>query len=265
MKILRLAFRGARLLAVTVSWYALLELGWLASWALPRSTERRLHWRRFVMRRWCGAVCRAMAVEVEVAGVPPRQPILLVSNHLSYLDIPLLGSLYDTIFVSKAEVAGWPGIGHLATRAGTLYVDRARKRGLPEVNEEIRTALARGDGVTIFPEGTSTGGAEVLPFRPPLLSPAADLGLEVAGARIAYCSGPGDPPATECICWWRDMPFLGHALRLLTLSGIHARVAFAAEVASAGDRKVLAELLWCNVVAAPRASTGDRAPGAPRP
>jgi 1-acyl-sn-glycerol-3-phosphate acyltransferase len=254
MKLLRLAFRGSRLLAVTVLWYGLLELGWLVSYLLPRTRERRLRWRRYVMRTWCGAVCRAMAVDVEVVGEPPRTPSLLVSNHLSYLDIALLGSLYDTVFVSKAEVAGWPGIGHLASRAATLYVDRARKRELPEVNESIRAALARGDGVTLFPEGTSTGGESVLPFRPPLLSPAADLGLAVSGARIAYCSGPSDPPAGECICWWGNMPFLGHVLRLLTLSGVHARVAFTAESAAAPDRKVLAELLWRNVVAAPRAA-----------
>jgi 1-acyl-sn-glycerol-3-phosphate acyltransferase len=254
MKALRLLFRGGRLFAVTVCWYGLLELGWIVCWMLPRVAERRLRWRRFIKRRWCAAVCRAMAVQIDVAGTPPSKSSLLVSNHLSYLDIPVLGSLYDTIFVSKAEVAGWPGIGHLATRAGTLYVDRARKRALPEVNEAIRTALERGDGVIVFPEGTSTDGAQVLPFRPSLLSPATDLGLAVHGVRLAYCSGPGDPPPSECVCWWGDMPFLAHALRLMTLSAVHVRVAFAAEAATGTDRKELAEQLWRNVVAAPNAA-----------
>jgi 1-acyl-sn-glycerol-3-phosphate acyltransferase len=256
MKVLRLLFRGTRLLAVTAWWYGLLEVGWLVCWALPRSAERRLRWRRYIKRNWCAAVCRSMAVHIEVAGEPPRQASLLVSNHLSYLDIPVLGSLYDAVFVSKAEVAGWPAIGHLASRAGTLYVDRARKRELPEVNEGIRTALARGDGVILFPEGTSTGGERVLPFRPALLSPATDLGLAVHGVRLAYCSGPGDPPASECVCWWGEMPFFGHATRLMTLSGVHVRVSFAAEAASAADRKELAERLWRNVIAAPRAAPG---------
>jgi 1-acyl-sn-glycerol-3-phosphate acyltransferase len=251
MKSLRILFRGARLLAVTVLWYGLLELGWLAGRLRPGYAERRLRWRRFIKRNWCAAVCRAMAVEVDVAGEPPRQASLLVSNHLSYLDIPVLGSLYDTVFVSKAEVAGWPGIGLLATRAGTVYVDRSRKRGLPEVNEAIRSALARGDGVVLFPEGTSTGGDQVLPFRPSLLSPAADLGLAVHGVRLAYCSGSGDPPASECICWWGDMPLVGHVLKLLSLSRVHVRASFAPESASAEDRKELAERLWRNVVAAP--------------
>ena len=251
MRALRFVFRGARLLVITVWWYAALELGYCASFALPRPAERRLRWRRFVMRTWCAAVCRALAVRIEVAGESPRQPSVLVSNHLSYLDIPVLGSLYEAVFVSKAEVAQWPGVGHLATRAGTLYVDRARKRELPDVNEAIREALARGDGVVLFPEGTSSGGGTVLPFRPSLLSAAADLGLAVHGARIAYCSGTGDPPAADCICWWGAMPFVKHFLRLLTLSGIHVRVAFAADPATAKDRKLLAELLWHGVVAAP--------------
>ena len=245
--VLRLVWRGGRLLAVTTAWYLLLEAGWLLLTLDPGRAERRRRWRQFVKRRWCAAVCRALAVRVEVVGNPPSEPGLLVSNHLSYLDIPVLGSLVDTVFVSKAEVAGWPGMGHLATRGGTIYVERHRKRSLPEVNARIRAALAGGDGVVLFPEGTSTGGDTVLPFRPSLLAPAAELDLPVRSVGLVYATGPEDPPASECVCWWRDMPFGPHVLRLLRLSGIRARVAFAPGAEQGTDRKELAERLWRRV------------------
>jgi len=244
MILLRQSARAARLLGVTLVWYVLLELGWLACSLAPRAAQRRRRWRRLVKRRWCAAVCRALAVRVEVVGEPPRQPSFLVSNHLSYLDVPVLGSLIDTVFVSKAEVADWPAIGHLATRGGTVFVDRARKRALPQVNERIRTVLAQGDGVVVFPEGTSTGGDELLPFRPSLLAPAADLGLEVRSATLSYAAGPGDPPARQSVCWWADAPFGPHVLGLLGLSRVRARVVFHPQTVREADRKQLADRLW---------------------
>jgi 1-acyl-sn-glycerol-3-phosphate acyltransferase len=259
----RLIWRGARVLAVMLVSYLLLEAGWLVLWPLPRRAERRRRWRRIVKRRWSRALCRALAVRVEVVGEPPRQPCLLVSNHLSYLDIPVLAGLVDTVFVSKAEVARWPGVGLLATRADTIYVDRERKRRLPEVNARIRDVLAHGDGVVVFPEGTSTGGERVLPFRPSLLASAAELGLEVRCAGLAYASGPGDPPASESVCWWRDMPFGPHVLGLLRLSGIRARVVFPSEAVRSSDRKELAERLWRCVAGAIQEDGCE--PTAPRP
>jgi 1-acyl-sn-glycerol-3-phosphate acyltransferase len=244
VSVLRLVWRGSRLVLATLTAYLLLEIGWLVLALLPERAARRRGWRRRIKRRWSRALCRAMAVRVEVVGEPPRQPCLLVSNHLSYLDIPVLAGLVDTVFVSKAEVARWPVVGLLATRADTIYVDRERKRRLPEVNARIRQVLEDGDGVVVFPEGTSTGGDGVLPFRPSLLAPAAELGLEVRCARLCYATGPGDPPASESVCWWRDMPFGPHVLGLLRLSGIQARVFFPPEAVRASDRKELAERLW---------------------
>lgn len=263
MSALRALLRGTRLLGVTLFWYLYLEVGWLALLFAAKKRERRRSWRRYIKRNWCAAVCRALAVRVEVVGEPPRQPCFLVSNHLSYLDIPVLGSLVDTVFVSKAEVARWPGVGLLATRADTIYVDRERKRRLPEVNARIRDVLAHGDGVVVFPEGTSTGGERVLPFRPSLLASAAELGLEVRCAGLAYASGPGDPPASESVCWWRDMPFGPHVLGLLRLSGIRARVVFPSEAVRSSDRKELAERLWRCVAGAIQEDGCE--PTAPRP
>ena len=107
-----------------------------------------------------------------VTGPVPKTG-LLVSNHLSYLDIILLSAITPAVFVSKAEVRHWPLFGWLASRAGTVYVERERRTHVGMVNREIEAALADGVLVVVFPEGTSTNGEELLPFRSPLLEPIA--------------------------------------------------------------------------------------------
>jgi 1-acyl-sn-glycerol-3-phosphate acyltransferase len=243
--VVRMAWRSARLAWITLLGVAELSLRNLSSGlgAGQRARARRIENRRRTMRRWCVGVCRALAVRVEVRGVPPTVPGLLVCNHLGYLDIPVLGSHADTIFVSKSEVADWPVIGRLATLGGTIYVERATKRKLPAVNEQIRGALERGDGVVVFPEGTSSGGDEVLPFRPSLLAAAEEMGLEVHAAGLRYATVPGDPPARESVCWWGDMTFAPHVLGLLKLREIRATVSFAPRPIRAGSRKELAQTL----------------------
>jgi len=241
----RVTWRSARL-----AWVTLLGVGELALRNLTSglgtgeaARARRLANRRRTMRRWCAGVCRALAVRVEVRGSPPSQPGLLVCNHLGYLDIPVLGAHADTIFVSKSEVADWPVIGRLATLGGTIYVERAAKRKLPAVNEQIRSALERGDGVVVFPEGTSSGGDEVLPFRPSLLAPAEELGLEVHAAGLCYATAPGDPPARVSVCWWGEMEFAPHVLGLLRLREVRATLTFAPRAVRGTTRKELAQTL----------------------
>jgi 1-acyl-sn-glycerol-3-phosphate acyltransferase len=243
MRILRVAWRGTRLAWVTVLAVGELVLGDLATLGRADAARRRLGVRQRVMREWCGAVCRALAVQVEVRGEPPREACLLVSNHVSYLDIPVLGAHARTIFVSKAEVADWPVVGRLATRGDTIYVERAAKRKLPSVNEQIRAALLRGDGVVVFPEGTSSPGEDVLPFRAALLAPAEELGLAVRAAGLAYATLPGDPPARESVAWWGGMEFAPHVLRLLQLREIRAVLTFAERPVRGASRKELAQSL----------------------
>jgi 1-acyl-sn-glycerol-3-phosphate acyltransferase len=243
MRILRVAWRGARLAWVTVLAVSELVLRDVAALGRADAAERRLVDRRRVMRRWCGAVCRALAVQVEVRGEPPREACLLVCNHLGYIDIPVLGAHAHTIFVSKAEVADWPVVGRLATRGDTIYVERAAKRKLPSVNEQIRAALLRGDGVVVFPEGTSSAGDEVQPFRAALLAPAEELGLAVRAAGLAYSTGPGDPPARESVAWWGGMEFGPHVLGLMQLREIRAVLTFAERPVHGAGRKELAQTL----------------------
>ncbi|MBL8804559.1 MAG: 1-acyl-sn-glycerol-3-phosphate acyltransferase [Planctomycetes bacterium] len=244
MKRLRACWRGLWLVGITLGLY----LAWLVGHLmLSLAPTRRIAWRRWIFRSWSRAACWGLAVHVTVVGEPPRAGAFLVSNHLSYLDIPVLATQLHTVFVSKAEVAGWPLIGPGARAMGTIFLVRERKRDLPDVNRQIATALLRGDGVVVFPEGTSTKGDQVLPFRPSLLAPAAEGAHEVHPALLSYATAPGDPPASLSVCWWGDMPFAPHVAVLLGLERIDARIEFLPERCSDEDRKQLAEKLWAAV------------------
>jgi 1-acyl-sn-glycerol-3-phosphate acyltransferase len=111
------------------------------------------------------------------------------------------------------------------------------------VISEIERALDAGRGVVLFPEGTSSAGFEVGPFRPPLLEVAARAALPVSYAALSYRTGTDSPPAHLAISWWGDMEFSGHAWRLLELEGLTARLNFGGEPVQESDRKRLAERL----------------------
>lgn len=208
-----------------------------------RDPAERVRWRNRSIERWARWCLPVLGVAVQATGRPPAGS-LVVANHLGYLDILVLASQMPTIFVSKAEVAHWPFMGAVARSAGTIFVKREEKRGLVETARHIEEELRLGSNVVLFPEGTSSGGEQVLPFRPSLLDPAARGGLPVAHVSLRYLSPPGYPPAKEAICWWRDMPFGSHVLGLMRLPRIRAEVTFGDEPLAGSDRKELAHRLW---------------------
>ena len=192
---------------------------------------------------WGRGALRILGVRVARTGTPPPAGHLVVSNHLSYLDIIVLGSLLPVVFVSKSEVRNWPFVGLVATMAGTIYVDRGRKRDALRVLAHMQAALDRGDGVVLFPEATSTNGATILPFRSSLLAGAARLGASVRWLTLSYRTPPGAPAARDRVCWWGDAGFVGHFLRLCGLRRIDCAVHFGEPPMRSGDRKELGRIL----------------------
>jgi 1-acyl-sn-glycerol-3-phosphate acyltransferase len=220
-------------------------LTWLTGNALLwRSPRPRAAWRRSMFRLWGRSILRAVGAELTVVGAPPAAPGMLVANHLSYLDVPVLAACLPPVFVSKAEVRHWPAIGRMSRAMGTVFVQRERKRELPAINRAIAATLAQGDSIAVFPEGTSTNGSRVAPFRAPLLAEAARGGLPVHYATLRYETLTGDPPASTAVCWWGDMQFAPHVLELLGLRGIRAQVVVGADPVLDQNRKLLAEKLW---------------------
>ncbi len=202
-----------------------------------------------------------IGARVDVSGRPPTGPGLLVSNHVSHVDILVLASLARPVFVAKAEVARWPLIGHLARTVGTVFVERAHRRTLPRMLEELEAAVEAGPRVVLFPEGRTTDGERVLPFRPALLEVAARTGCEVHPVALRYRTGPGMPPARSAIAWWADTTLAGHAWRLLQLPEFSVRVTFGAAPLCGRERKPLARRLH----AAVSEMWNDDAQGAPAP
>ena len=196
---------------------------------------------------WSRGTLRILGMKVAVQGEPPAAPFFLVTNHLGYLDIAVLASQVRCTFVSKAEVAAWPLFGTLASLSGTLYIDRESMRDTERVNARIAAHFSAGGSLALFPEGASTDGRAVAPFRSSLLQFPAASRMEVHCAAIRYIAPEGSPPASETMCWWGEMTLLPHLIRLFGTAGMLAEVSFSPEGIRAEDRKELATMLHAEV------------------
>ncbi|HEX9641001.1 MAG TPA: 1-acyl-sn-glycerol-3-phosphate acyltransferase [Candidatus Krumholzibacteria bacterium] len=207
------------------------------------SARRSMAARTFWMRAWGRGCLWILGGRLEVEGVAPEPPYLLVTNHLSYVDILLLAAALPAVhFVSRADVRQWPILGPVATAGQTIYVERERSRDLPQVVDRMRAILAEGGGIAFFPEATTSGGTGLLPFRGPLFEAPVCTGFAVLCASICYETSKGVPAAAESICWWRDMPFVSHVWGLLGLRGFRARLCISPRAQRGADRKELAAL-----------------------
>ena len=196
------------------------------------------------LQRWSRWHLRSLNVVIKRHGEPPTRG-LLISNHLSYLDILVLAEAQPMVFLSKSEVRTWPLIGWLTRCAGTLFIQREQKSDVTRANAQFATVVEQGLVLAIFPEGTSTDGNTLLPFRSSLLAPAAEKGWRVTATWISYSLADGS--VEEEICYWRDMTFGPHFLNLFSKRQIEAHVAYAPPFAAGADRKELARKLHAQV------------------
>lgn len=234
--ILRASLRLLILPVITVSMVMTLSLGLLLRVPFPGLGWPLFRW---AINTWGRGVLLTMGVRVTISGQAPKPPFFLVANHLSYLDIPLLHSQMHGHFLSKAEIASWPIAGLFAKLAGTLFVDRSLRGDLKRVIPEVETLLRTGNGVMIFPEGTSSMGAEILPFKASLFEVARRAQVAVSTAALKYSMRGSDLAVGAVVCWWGNMPFASHFLRLLTVPGVDAQVTFGSQVPIDDDRKRL--------------------------
>lgn len=182
--------------------------------------------RALVLRDVCRRLLDLHRVRAEVEGPIPLGPVLLASNHVSWLDPLVVGATVPCVPVSKLDVSGWPIIGGLVTELGVLFVNRGDPGSGAQVIRGAERALAAGVPVLNFPEGTTTTGQEVLPFRRGLFGLARRAGVPVVPVALSY-----DPPH---LAWVGDATFLPHYLRLASDPSALVRIRLGHPVEPAG-------------------------------
>ena len=208
-------------------------------------------WR--AVQTWSHGVVRCAGVAVRLAGAVPDRGsrVLGVANHVSWLDIPVLHSLWHVRFVAKSEVRRWPVVGWLSARTGTLFVERGKHRHAARINDSIHHAFVDGDAVAIFPEGTTTCGDELLRFHATLLQPAVDEKARIVPVAIRYTDADGNfQPA---VAYVGDMSLLESLTKIVSLPHVVAHVQFLEPIESAGcTRRELAQLSHASIASALR-------------
>jgi 1-acyl-sn-glycerol-3-phosphate acyltransferase len=209
-------------------------------------------------RRFLGWVARSAGMRVRVAGAPLERDVLFLANHLSWLDILVLAGASGTAFVAKAEVAATPVVGWLAKLNNTVFVARSERAAVRGQADSLRTALASGQPVALFPEGTTDGGPDILPFRASLLAALFPPlpGVKVQPVALDYGAAAHD------LAWIGDESGLANVRKVLTRRGTTPVIVhFLAPVdPAAGDRKALASAARAEIVEAlgPSGGGADR-------
>ncbi|MGZ3653258.1 MAG: lysophospholipid acyltransferase family protein [Bdellovibrionota bacterium] len=192
--------------------------------------------RNHLVQRLARVALAVLGVEVKMEGAEnwrPRQTYLAVSNHLSYLDILLFASVRPLCFVSTVEVKRTKILGKLTDAAGCVYIDRRSRENLAAEVGIISAALKGGHSMIFFPEGTSTNGSSVLPFKRPLFAPAIEAGVPVLPAVLQPTEINGEPVThanRDRICWYGDMEFAPHLLALAGLRSVKVTLKFLPEI-----------------------------------
>ena len=205
-----------------------------------------------LVRRWCRWIARAAGVRVRVTGAAaPTGGLLLVANHVSWLDIPLLAAVRPARMLAKTEVRRWPVAGPLAARGGTLFIDRDRLRSLPDTVARIARALREGSAVAAFPEGSTWCGRAQGTYRRAVFQAALDAGVPVQSVRIRYRLTGGT--TTTAPAFVGDDTLLASLWRVVTARGLVAEVEVRAPIppGTHSDRRSLAGAAQPQETAAP--------------
>ncbi len=229
----------------------------VAVWRITRSTLHVLHGallmtrfasmdmerRHEYIRWWSAGLLRCMGLTLEVNGTARPGATLVVANHVSWLDIAAIhAALPHVRFVSKADVLRWPLLGWLIRSAGTLFIERERKRDALRVVHAMADALQAGDAVAVFPEGTTGEGPQPLPFHANLLQAAVATATPVQPVALRFSDGAAS--FSEAVVFVGETTLLQSMWRVASARGLRAHVRVLPPMASAhADRRALAEHL----------------------
>lgn len=198
-----------------------------------------MHDRALWLHRSCLRITRRMGICLQANAALPADG-LIVSNHLSHMDILLYGALGPVVFVSKKDVRAWPLLGQLAACGGTVFVDRARSTQSVDAARHIEQLLRGNIPVLLFPEGTSSNGTSVLPFRSPLFESAIRAEAPITAAAIGYAAA--EVPESD-LSYWGDKVFFPHLYRTLGHRQLTVHIRFAATATVFTNRKEAARAM----------------------
>lgn len=217
----------------------------LARGRVPRND---LELRRNTIRtsRYSRLAARVLGIRLTSEGRRERRPdggVLLVANHLSWIDPMLMAAHRPAVFVTSVETSEDGFLGRICALSGCVFMERRKRDGLRGECAHLARLLAGGD-VVVFPEATSSNGSRLLPFRPACFASALSSGAPVQPAALHYASIDGQPAVgrrRDRVCWYGDMTFLPHLAQLMTIGRIAVEIAFLPPVtADGGCRKTLA-------------------------
>lgn len=203
-------------------WHLLVGL-WTIRAQFPRLSQEQ---REMRVQAWALQLLALWGIHLKVLGQPVVSgPALIVSNHISWLDILVIHAARYCRFVSKSDIRGWPIIGALATGAGTLYIERSSRKDALRMVHDMADAMRKGDVVAVFPEGTTSDGLMLLPFHANLIQSAIAAEVPVQPMSLQFVDARTGE-LTLAPCYIGDDTLVGSIWRTLTASPIHAVVHF---------------------------------------
>lgn len=233
-----------------------------AAVVLPWSTSSL---RLTLNREWSRSLLALLGVRLSIHGTPPNgasHKVMVVANHVSWLDIYLLNAAWPVRFVSKAEVRNWPVVGWLAEVTGTLFLERGKRRDTARINTAITSALSQGDCVAFFPEGTTTDGTHLRTFLASLLQPAIDAGAELRPVALRYFNADGS--INTRAAYYDDMSMLDSLRNILAQREIRAELLFLESISCANKtRRELARQAEAAISSALNLANPHRTPETP--
>jgi 1-acyl-sn-glycerol-3-phosphate acyltransferase len=204
--------------------------------------------RRSLVKRWSTRLLRILAVDLRLEGDigAHRGNVMVVANHISWLDIFVLNAAHPVRFVAKSEIAKWPVLSQMVRGAGTLFIERGRPRDVVSVNHRMAQLLAQGSIVAVFPEGTTSYGNELLPFKGALLQPIVEAAGHVQPVAIRYRTPDGNLSfAPEYVgdtsfaaSFWRVCCERALTVELIARPPLHARGRHRRDVARAAESSI---------------------------
>ena len=206
------AFRATRLLLHLV-------YGFSIALVFPRLKQDL---RRRILQRWSCRLLYILNVEVVSSSINMPRSGIIVTNHISWLDVFVLNAITPMRFVAKSEVRQWPLFGWLCARAQTLFIERGRARDAARINKQLVRFLRAGESLAVFPEGTTTDGRSVGVFHASLLQPAIDAKVPIYPVAIRYQDAHGQP--SNAAAYIDDVSFIASLWNIMSCKSLHVRL-----------------------------------------